>query len=410
MTQALLDALKDTPAILLHGARQVGKTTLARELLSAWQPTDYVTFDNAATLSIAQSDPIGFLAGLGDRVILDEIQRVPELFPAIKMSIDQHRVPGRFLLTGSANVLLVPRLSESLAGRMEILTLWPLSQGEIMGIREGFVDALFSDSLSFQWNTPLERSDLIRRMLAGGYPEPSLRIEEKRRYTWFNSYITTILQRDVRDLANIEGLTVMPQLLSLLASRTASILNVEDISRSTGISRRTLNRYITLLQAIFLITTLPAWYVNIGKRLVKSPKMILNDTGLIGGLLNLNEERLTQNNELLGQILENFVVIELCKQIGWSQTQPKMYHFRIQEGAEADIVLEAPSGQVAGIEVKLSATINERAFKGLKSLAEAAGNRFVRGVVLYTGTEKIPHAHNLHAIPIQALWQTEFAS
>lgn len=400
------EALQDTPVVLLNGARQTGKSTLVRGGMLENSDARYLTLDEAGVLAAAEADPAGFLSGLGGPVILDEVQRSPGLFPAIKAEVDRDRRPGRFLLTGSANVLLLPRLSESLAGRMEILTLWPLSQGEIEGVQEGFVDAVFSkDPISFQ-QEPEGTSDLPGRLLRGGYPEAHARGSEARRRAWFGSYVTTILQRDVRDLSNIEGLTDLPRLLSLLAARSASLVNYAELSRSASMPQSTLKRYVSLLQATFLVRTLPAWSSNLGKRLVRSPKLLLCDTGLISSLQGLSAERLASDPVLVGPLLENFVAVELQKQSAWSATQPRPFHFRTQTGQEVDIVLEDAAGRVVGVEVKASATVGARDFRGLRALAEASGDRFRRGVVLYTGRTAVPFGENLHALPVSSLWST----
>jgi hypothetical protein len=404
LSAPLLAALADTPVVLLHGPRQAGKSTLAKHLASTTHPSRYLTLDDASVLSAARADPAGFLAALEGQVVLDEVQRAPELFLAIKAEVDRSPQPGRFLLTGSADVLLLPRLADSLAGRLEILTLWPFSQGEIKGAKESFVDAVFAKSWPAFSSSGNHRSSLVARLLLGGYPPVLSRPAYERRRAWFGSYITTILQRDVRDLAHIEGLTALPRLLSLLAARSCSLLNLAELSRSIAIPLSTLKRYLTLLETTFLVQLLPPWSANIGKRFVKSPKVLLNDTGLIAYLLGLNEERLELDSMLMGPLLENFVAMELRKQAAWSQSQPRVFHFRLQTGQEVDLVLEDAAGNVAGIEVKASATITARDFKGLRALAELAGKRFRRGIVLYTGSSPVPFASDLHALPIGALW------
>ncbi|MGB3681002.1 MAG: ATP-binding protein [Rubrobacteraceae bacterium] len=402
----LNEALLDTPVVLLNGARQVGKSTLVRSGMVEDRGARYLTLDDAGILAAAETDPAGFLSGLEGPIILDEVQRSPGLFPAIKAEVDRERRPGRFLLTGSANVLLLPELSESLAGRMEILNLWPLSQGEIEDVEEGFIDAAFSgDSLSTRIG-PERVSELFERLLQGGYPEVIGRRSEARRRAWFGSYVTTILQRDVRDLSNIEGLTELPRLLSLLAARAASLVNYAELSRSASMPQSTLKRYISLLQATFLIQMLPAWSSNLGKRLVRSPKLLLCDTGLISNLQGISAERLASEPVLVGPLLENFVAMELTKQSAWSRTRPRLFHFRTHTGQEVDIVLEDAAGRIVGIEVKAAATVGVRDFRGLRALAEVAGERFQRGVVLYTGGTDIPFDKNLHALPVGALWRT----
>jgi predicted AAA+ superfamily ATPase len=400
----LLEALKDSPVVLVSGARQVGKTTLVQNLPAGVHAAQYISLDDATYLSAATSDPGGFIAGLSGRVIIDEIQRAPHLLSAIKLAVDRDRKPGQFLLTGSANLLQIPRLSESLAGRMEILTLWPLSQAEIEGAGSGFVDKLFETELRLPAAPPLARQDLLRRILAGGYPEPRGRSSDARRRAWFGSYLTTILQCDVRDIAHIEGLTELPRLLALLGSRMGNMLNLAEISRSVGISYSTLNRYMGLLQATFLLQLLQPWSANLGLRLTRSPKILLNDSGLAASLIGLDADRLRSEGTLLGPVLENFVVVEMLKAAGIGAAQPKPYHYRTQAGAEVDLVLEAPNGCLVGIEVKASGTAGARDFRGLRSLADATGSRFVRGIVVYTGDKVVPFGERLHAVPIQTMW------
>ncbi len=404
ITANLLDALSDSPVVLLNGARQAGKSTLVKAIAAKEHPARYLTLDDVSVLAAIRHDPAGFLAGLDGPVIIDEVQRAPELFVSIKAEVDRDRQPGRYLLTGSANVLLLPKLSESLAGRMEILSLWPLSQGELAGVREGLVDALFADKLPSITPSTEEKGTLLGRLLCGGYPEVVGRATEARRRAWFNSYLMTILQRDVRDLANIEGLTELPRLLSLLATRSAGLINFAELSRTSTIPQSTLKRYMSLLETTFLVQHLPAWSGNLGKRLVKAAKLVLNDTGLMAYLLGATSERMVSEG-LVGPLLENFVVMELRKQLTWSEIQPQMFHWRTQTGQEVDILLEDARGRIVGIEVKASATVGSQDFKGLKTLAEATGDRFLRGIVLYTGRESIPYGSSLHALPVDALWR-----
>lgn len=357
----------------------------------------------------AQADPQGFVAGLDPPVIIDEVQRVPGLALAIKAAVDADRKPGRFLLTGSANVLLLPGVSESLSGRIEIHTLWPLSQGELAQKPDNFVDALFRTKLSIAGLAGEDWNQTVSRMAQGGYPEMLQRGTEERRHAWFGSYITTILQRDVRDITNVRDLGDLPRLLALVASRATSLLDYADLARSLSIPQTTLKRYIGLLEATFLIRTVPAWSTNIGKRLVKAPKILLTDTGLLVDLLGVDGSRLRTDGTLAGGTLENFVALELLKQRGWSKLQPNLFHFRTSSGEEVDLVLEDRAGNVVGVEVKASATIDAGHFKGLKVLADAAGDRFVRGVVLYGGKEAVPFGKNLHALPLSALWHNTAA-
>ena len=415
ITPKLLDALLDTPVVLLHGARQTGKSTLVRSLASREHPAEYVTLDDATAMSAAASDPEGFLAGLGERVVLDEAQRVPALFHAIKAEVDRFRRPGRFLLTGSADVFLLPSLSEALAGRIEILTLWPFSQGELESVKDNFVDKVFATRQNQGSRrrtgvrgtpppSPLKRSDMFGRVLAGGFPEAVARKAGPRRTAWFGSYVTTILQRDVRDLANIERATELPRLLALLAARATSLLNYAELSRSLGLPQSTLKRYMALFETTFLVHSVPAWAANLGKRLVKSPKAMLCDTGLMAHLLGLSQSPADLRPDLIGPLLENFAFVELRKQATWSEIQPRIYHFRTQTGQEVDIILEDGAGNVVGIEVKAAAAVTAKDFAPLRFLSETLGERFVAGVVLYTGHRSVPFAANLHALPLSALW------
>lgn len=404
ITQYLLDALADTPVLLLNGARQTGKSTLAQSIAEQAHPARYVTLDTASVLASVRHDAAGFLAGTDGAVVIDEVQRAPELFPAIKAEVDRRRKPGRFLLTGSTNVLLVPHLSESLTGRMEILNLWPFSQGELAGIREAFVDALFADKFPLQDARADSPPALHDRIITGGYPEAITRTKEDRRRAWFESYITTILQRDIRDLANIEGLTSLPRLLSIIAARSPALLNFSELSRTLAMPQSTLKRYMTLLEATFLIQLIPAWSGNLTKRLVKTSKLVMSDTGLAAHLIGLDRKRLAAGG-MIGPLLENFVIMELKKQMTWSATKPQMFHFRTQSGQEVDVVLEDRSGNLVGIEVKASATVHAHDFKGLRALAETADRRFLRGIVFYTGAESIPFGESLTALPVHLLWQ-----
>ena len=399
-------ALADTPVVLLNGARQTGKSTLARAV-AAPLGAGYVTLDDATALAAAGRDPHGFVAGLPRRVVIDEVQKAPGLFAALKMAVDADRRPGRFLLTGSANLMLLPRVSESLAGRMEILTLEPLGQDELAGVRGSFIDRAFADSAAGLAGTgnlagPV---DLSAAVLAGGYPEAQARAPGRRREAWFAAYLNALLQRDVRDLANIEGLTEMPRLLALLAARLGGLLNTAELSRDTGIPQTTLKRYLALLEAAFLYRPLPAWSENLGKRLIKAPKIHLIDSGLAAHLTGYRALPAGRESTAFGHLLEGFVVGELRKQAGWSQTRVGLWHYRTTSGREVDCVLEGPAGRLVGVEVKAAATLGAKDFAGLESLAADAPDRFHAGVLLYTGERAVGFGERLWAIPVWDLWQ-----
>lgn len=401
LTPLLREALADAPVTLLIGARQAGKSTLAQSLVHERLLASYLTLDDGATLAAATADPDGFVAGLGDSVSIDEVQRAPALLPAIKASVDRDRRAGRFLLTGSANVLLLPRVSESLAGRMETHVLWPFSQGEIDEHEERFVELLFGERPAPR-QFERERS-LVERVARGGFP-PAFARTGRRRAAWLDAYVDAVIQREVRDLANVDRLTTLPRLVSLLAARTASMLNVAEISRSAGIPQTTLQRYLTLLEHVFLLVRIPAWHANLGKRLVRSPKLHLVDSGLACRARGVTAERLVSDPVTLGPLLESFVGMELVKQASWSDRAVRVHHFRTSAGREVDYVLEDRQGLVAGVEVKASATVTARDFAGLRVLEEALGDRFARGVVLYDGHAAVPFGERLAAWPIDALW------
>jgi predicted AAA+ superfamily ATPase len=389
--------------VLLNGARQTGKTTLV-QWICRHHGILYYTLDDFATLAAAENDPEGFLAGLTGPVAIDEVQRVPRLLLAIKAKVDRDRQPGQFLLTGSANVLSLPHLADTLVGRMEVISLWPFSQGEIRQKKERFIDLLFSKKAPNYQIVDDDPSELLENMLMGGYPELRNLHSSKRKAAWFRSYVSTLLQREVKELSHIEGLSEMPRLLSLLASRSGSLVNFSDLSRNLRLSNMTLKRYLALLQAVFITHFVPAWAANIGKRLIKSPKVFLNDTGLLAHLCGITAKNLPERPNMTGVLLENFVMQELFKQREWNDISTNIYYYRTAAGKEVDFLLESAEGRIVGIEVKSTAKAQSADFKGLKDLSEGAAKRFYRGILLYTGRQTVPFAENLHAVPISALW------
>lgn len=399
----LTEALEDTPVVLIHGPRQCGKTTLARAVGDE-AGYGYVSFDGDVLRASAQADPEGFVADLPDKVVLDEVQRVPELFTALKAAVDRDRRPGRFILTGSANVLLVPRLADSLAGRMEILRLHPLAQAELAGRQSGFLDALFGDGFKANQQARLGK-ELAERIAAGGYPAALARPSLRRRVAWYRDYIETLVQRDVRDLARISSLDVLPRLLTLAAGQTARLLNVADLASPFQLSRPTIRDYVTLLARVFLLEELPPWHSNRLSRLIKTPKLHLGDTGLACALLGVDAAALWADRTLLGQLLETFVFQELRRQAGWLDEPLAFHHFRDKDGVEVDIVLEGSGQRVAGIEIKAAATVTASDFRALRKLKESAGKRFAAGVVLYDGEVTAPFGDRLFAVPIRSLWE-----
>lgn len=406
ITSSIIEALEDTPVIILNGARQTGKSTLCQQLLDKEVvKAQLVTFDDPTTLAAAQLDPLGFLKDLSKHVMLDEVQRVPELFLSIKKLVDQDRKSRRFILTGSADVMILPKVADSLAGRIEIHNLWPLSQGEIMGKQSDFLEVLTSQDRKFQ-SSQVSWKEILQSILVGGYPEAVARKSDSRRSKWFESYLISVLQKDIRELANIEGLNQIPNVLQLLSTRIGSTLNMSDIARLSGIKNTTLQRYMALLEHVFLLVKIPAWTPNMEGQFVKSPKMYMNDTGLLSHLRGEDMESLSANRSGVGALLENFVVMEIIKQLSWSNKYLKPYHFSMHKGAEVDLVLENRQKQLFGIEVKSAASLKEKDFKGLKRLAELTGSKFHKGIVLYSGDEVVRFGDNLYAVPISTLWHS----
>jgi predicted AAA+ superfamily ATPase len=403
--QRLKEALADTPAVLIHGPRQCGKTTLAR-LAGDNLGYTYMTFDNDNTLHSAREDPAGFCAELPPAVVLDEVQRVPELFTSLKRLIDEDRRPGRLILTGSANVLLLPRLADSLAGRMEILRLAPLTQAEIERHTTGssFLERLFSGNFRIK---PARRlgDDLIRRVTEGGFPAALARPSPRRRRTWHRNYIESVTQRDMRDLSHIRSLGAIPDLLELAASQTARLFNISELAAPFELSRPTIREYMVLLEHLFLVEELNPWHRNRLSRLIKTPKLHLNDTGLATALLGVDPAALKADRNLLGQLLETFVFQELRRHSTWAEDEYRFYHYRDKDQMEVDVVIEREGREVAGVEVKASSTVTPADFRGLRRLQEAAGKQFVRGVVLHDGDSALPMGENLFAVPYSSLWE-----
>jgi uncharacterized protein len=408
IAKALLSRLAHAPVVLLQGARQTGKSTLAKAVAEKKINASYQTLDDAVVLSSASIEPQDFVTSLPVPAVIDEVQLVPELFRAIKLLVDRNRRAGMFLLTGSANSLLLPRLSESLVGRMQIVSLWPLSQGEIEGRQEKFLERIITGNLK---QTVIQNDDtptaLRQRIMRGGYPEPVKETSESERRHWFGSYITTIIQRDIRELAALEKLRFMPNLLSTLAYRAGGLLNATDVANAVNLSLTTTIRYLTIFESTFLLVLLPAWTFRPNKRLLKSKKIYLADTGLLSHLIDLTAENAAASNfDRHGALLENFCLMELIKQASWHPTSVDIFHFRTDKGVEVDFVLEdRASGKIVGIEVKSGKVVRQDDLRGLNYLEKLCGDRFLRGIVLYTGDRVYPLGRNKWAIPVSGLWR-----
>ena len=394
------EALADTPVVLIVGPRRVGKTTLVRKMgETGWT---YSTLDDQTVLEAAQSDPAGFIRGL-DRAIIDEIQRAPNLLLAIKKTVDEDYRPGRFLLTGSANVLTLPRVSDSLAGRMETIRMLPLARAEIENRAPTFLERLFEGGVRSQ-SDAIVGDDLVQLALCGGFPEAISRDNERRRQDWARSYLTSILTRDLRDIAEVEKLTELPKFVRLLAEHSGQLVNYSQLASGINVNHRTGQRYVGLLEQVFLIATLQPWFTNALKRIVKTPKLHFLDSGLLAAARGLTFDRIKADRGAFGALLESFVFSEVLKLMTASDLRLTPHHFRDRDMREVDIVLERDDGMIAAIEVKASATVKASDFSGLRALAEACGDRFAFGAVLYDSTDVVPFGDRLAAAPLSCLW------
>lgn len=404
------EALLDTPVVLVNGPRQAGKTTLVRQFADAART--YVTLDDAATLAVVRHDPAGFVRDL-DGAVIDEVQRAPELLLAIKQSVDQDRRPGRFLLTGSANVMTLPRVADSLAGRIETHTLLPLAGCEVQGSAGHWVDAVFAGAMP---RPPRAQADaevgaaLVQRVLRGGYPQALARPTTRRREAWLHQYVETLIQRDVWDIAAVDKLDQLPRLLTALAHMSGQLCNFARLAGQIGLDNKTAEKYLGIFEQMFLLRRVRQWSGNGLSRIVKSPKVQFIDSGLLCGLLGVNEDLLLRRRKYIGAVLESHVQGELLKQAAWAQEDYQVLTFRTMAQAEVDFVLENRCGEIVGVEVKAAASFQAADFSGLKKLATLAGERFLGGVLLYDGTQTLPMGEvagkPLWAVPLSTLWLT----
>lgn len=405
----ILELIKSFPAVYLAGPRQSGKTTLTQHIAQTAHPATYLSFDDIQLRGSAQESPQAFLEKLKGPVILDEIQTAPELFRPLKIVIDQNRNAsdggrGKFLLTGSASVLALPQLSDALVGRMALHTLLPFSACEVYQQQHSFIDRAFNNDWHIKQIT--ETIPVTTAMHQASFPEASQLNTPSLRQQWCNGYINTILQRDVHTLLEVEKITRLPDMLRLLAARTGSLLNETNLARETELNQITSKRYRILLESLFLTFSVPAWSKNFGKRLIKSPKVYLSDLNLLAYLLNIELESLPHtNSNLFGRVLENFVAMELTKQLTFSHTQAQLYHYRSSSGQEIDFLLQGPAGKVVAIEVKSKSQVNNKDFRHLEVIREEIGNNFHCGYVLYQGKTITPFGKDMWALPISTLWE-----
>lgn len=400
-SRRVAEALRDTPVVMVTGPRQSGKTTLVRTF--SGRNRAYVTLDDDSVLAGVRSDPAGFVRGLGLAVI-DEVQRAPELLRAIKRSVDDDRRPGRFLLTGSANVLALPQVSESLAGRMEVVSLLPLSQVEIRGGKPSFLNSAFAGRMAPP-RQAIAGDELVGMVLTGGYPEMLRRKDLPRRQAWAREYVKALLQRDVRDIAGVEKLDGMSRLFRTLAHHSGGLVNFAQAGGRIGLDDKTARKYIAIFEQLFIVRRVEPWLRNRLKRLVKTPKLHFVDSGLLAAMLGASAPRIAKDRASLGPLLEAFVFSEVLKQSEWSDEACTLHHFRDKDQDEVDIVVENQDGDIVGIEVKAAATVTAGDFRGLRKLAAACGNDFKLGAILYDGEQVIPFGQKMFAAPVSCLWE-----
>lgn len=398
------DALIDTPVVLLAGPRQAGKTTLVRQIAQE-QGLQYLTLDDELTLLSAQEDPAGLVRSL-DRAVIDEIQRVPQLLMAIKKSVDEDRRPGRFLLTGSANLMMLPTVADSLAGRMETLSLLPLSQSELESHRANWLDHAFAGRI-LAVQAPALGGELVERVLRGGYPEAVSRTNTRRRVAWARQYIDALIQRDVRDIADIEKLDLLPHFLRALAQTAGQMCNYTQLGGQVGLDSKTASRYVGVFEQMYLLKRIEVWAHNRLNRVLKTPKLQFIDSGLLATMLDLSSSEVATDRTRFGNILETFVFGELLKHKSSAEGDYHIMYYRDADKVEVDFVIENAAGLLVGVEVKATASVKESDLKGLRKLAGLAGEQFHLGVLLYDGQETLPLGNGIWAAPLSSLWGVE---
>lgn len=402
LTEIVAAAMQESRVVALLGPRQAGKSTLAQMLAADSVPADYLSLDDEPVRSLATGDPQGFVAGLGRRTVIDEIQRAPELLLAIKSRVDRDGTPGQFLLTGSANLRRIPRVADALPGRVDYLTLWPFTQGEINGRPENFLARLFNGEVARISDAPSGRGEYAEILLTGGFPEARARTAATRQ-RFFDSYVTSIVERDIADTSRVLDPTSVGTLLRLLAARSGSLARYDALARDAGIDGKTAKGHIAVLERLFLVRVRRPWHVNLGQRQVKAPKLYVADSGLLAALIGANVRRIREDDGFAGALFETFVATELERQASWSSEPLSFWHYR-EEAREVDVIVERPSGEIVGIEVKASATVRAEDFRGLVHLRKRLGGQLVTGVVLYTGAQTLPFGEGLWALPLSALW------
>jgi predicted AAA+ superfamily ATPase len=400
---AVVEALAEARAVCLLGARQSGKSTLARSIAGREHPAEYLTLDDEGTRRAAQEDPTGFIAGVSGSAVIDEVQRAPDLMLAIKERLDTNNERGQFLLAGSANILTLPTIADALPGRVDYVRLWPFSQGELTGERESFIDRLLDGEAPHVDGAAVGRGAYAAQIVNGGFPDAQNR-SARGRERFFNSYVSSILGRDLQDVAGVRDTDGVEHLLRLLAARSAGLVSSRSVAGELGVDHKTVAARTRILENLFLVARLKPWHANLGSRQVKTPKIYMADTGLLTHLLNVNAAGLVKSPTLAGPIFETFATMELARQSDWAESPASLFHYRDKQQREVDIVLELGSGEVAGVEIKTAAGVTPKDFAGLRHLRDKLGASFKTGVVLYTGKRTLSFGDRLAAVPLCGLW------
>ena len=396
-------ALKEARAVCLLGARQSGKSTLARAIAEHEHPAEYLTLDNDATRRSALEDPVGFIARVSGPAVIDEVQRVPDLMLAIKERLDTNNERGQFLLAGSANILTLPSIADALPGRVDYVRMWPFSQGELSGRRESFIDRVLNGEVPHIDDAEVGRGVYAPQIVAGGFPDAQER-SARGRARFFTSYVSTLLGRDLPDIAKVRDTAGVERLLRILAARSAGLVSSRGMAGELGVDHKTVAAQTRVLEELFLVSRLQPWHANLGSRQVKTPKIHMIDTGLLSHLTNIDAEGIVASPTVAGPIVETFAAMELARQCDWAESSVSLFHYRDKQQREVDIVLELGSGELAGVEVKTAATVTATDFAGLRYLRDKLGDRFKTGVVLYTGKRTLSFGDRLAAVPLCGLW------
>lgn len=398
---SIREALTDTRVVAIAGPRQSGKSTLARAI--AGKAATYLSLDEAMNLKAAAEDPTGFVRRTRGLTVIDEIQRVPELMLAIKLAVDEDPTPGRFLITGSADFRTLSAIQDSLAGRIQVFELLPLSRDEICGRRSSFIADVFAGKVSE--GGALEPQELQRIVAMGGFPEAIARTNRARRLDWFEAYADALIEQDVADIFKLDRRRDMPRLVELLACHCGEMVNLTQLGAQLGMDRKTVDRHVGVLEQMFLVRRVRPWFRNELNRLAKAPKLHFLDAGLAAAMRKLDPEGLGSDRVSLGPIVETFVFAELSKQASWSEERVSIHHYRDHDGGEIDFILENWGRKVVAIEVKSGSTVRPEAFAPMRKLSGVLKDKFALGVILYDGRHRLSYGDDLWALPISSLWQ-----